>query len=420
VNPKDLSTTAPAGIDQDWVARARTLTPLLDAAAPRIDAAKGLPADVQDVLFEAKMFRMLLPRSIGGAELDLPTFFQVIQAIAQGDASAAWSVAQSNACAMSAAYMEPAAAHAVFDDARAVLSWGFPQGPCTATPVTTPEGAGWKVSGTWGFGSGSRHSTWLGGHCVVTDANGTPQKHASGAPVERTALFPRQAVTIVDDKWAVLGLRGTGSDTYAVKDLFVPAECCVVPRAVGRDQQQPADAKIEVETERREAGTLYRFSPTMVYQTGFSAVALGIARAMLNSFIALANQKTPSGAPQMLRDSSVVQARVATSEARLGSMRAWLAQSVRESWEHCAATGEHAFEHRVTMRLASTYAIREVRQVAQDAYDDAGATAIFEVHPFERRLRDMLAVTQQVQSNPMHLQTAGQHYLGLKPSTRFI
>ena len=138
MNPKDLSTTAPSGIDQDWVAKAKALTPLLDAAAPRIDAAKGLPADVQDALFEAKMFRMLLPRSIGGAELDLPTFFQVIQAIAQGDASAAWSVAQSNACAMSAAYMEPAAAHAVFDDARAVLSWGFPQGPCTATPVTTP------------------------------------------------------------------------------------------------------------------------------------------------------------------------------------------------------------------------------------------------------------------------------------------
>lgn len=416
MNPKDLSTTAPEGIDQDWIARASALTPLLDAAAPRIDAAKGLPPEILDALFDAKMFRMLLPCSLGGAELDLHTFFEVIQAIAEGDASAAWSVAQSNGCAMAAAYMEPAAAREMFADPRAVLSWGFPQGKCTLTPV---EG-GWKVTGTWGFGSGSRHSTWLGGHCVVLDAGGHPQKHANGQPVERTALFPRAAVTIVDDKWAVIGLRGTGSDTYAVTDLFVPAAFCVVPRGVGRDQQQPAEAVIEVETERREPGTLYRFSPTMVYQAGFSAVALGIARAMLNSFITLASQKTPSGAPQLLRDNSVIQARVAVSEARLASMRTWLAHSLRTSWEHCAASGRHEFEDRVTMRLASTHAIREVRHVAQDAYDDAGATAIFEVHPFERRLRDMHAVTQQVQSNPMHLQTAGQHYLGLKPSTRFI
>lgn len=415
MNPKDLTVTA-AGIDQDWVDAARALTPLLDAAAPRIDAARALPPDILDALFEAKMFRMLLPHSLGGAELDLPTFFQVIEAIAEGDASAAWSVAQSNGCAMAAAYMEPAAAREIFADPRAVLSWGFPQGKCTLKPVT----GGWKVSGTWGFGSGSRHSTWLGCHCVVHDADGRPQQHASGLPVERTALFPRAAVTIVDNQWAVIGLRGTGSDSYAVNEMFVPTEFCVVPRAVGRDQQQPAEAVIEVETERREPGTLYRFSPTLVYQAGFSAVALGIARALLNSFIALANHKTPSGAPQMLRDSSVIQARVAVSEARLASMRAWLMQNLRDSWGNCVASGRHEFEDRVAMRLASTYAIREVRKVAQDAYDDAGATAIFENNPFERRLRDMHAVTQQIQANPTHLQTAGQHYLGMKPSTRFI
>ena len=102
MNPKDLSLAAITGIDQDWLAQARKLTPLLDAAAPRIDAAKALPPEILAELFDAKMFRMLLPRSQGGAELDLPAFFNVICAIAEGDASAAWSVAQSNGCAMSA------------------------------------------------------------------------------------------------------------------------------------------------------------------------------------------------------------------------------------------------------------------------------------------------------------------------------
>ena len=419
MNPNDLPAASiePGPLaSHDWLAKARALTPLLAAAAPRIDAAKALPPDVQDALFDAKMFRMLLPRTQGGAELDLPTFFEVICAIAEGDASAAWSVAQSNGCAMSAAYMAPDAAHAVFGNPRAVLSWGYPAGPCQMRPV---EG-GWRVTGHWGFGSGSRHSTWVGGHCQVQDAHGVVKKNAEGQAQERTALIPRAAITLTDAEWAVIGLRGTGSDSYAVKDLFVPAALCVVPRAVGRDQQQAADAVIDVETERRETGTLYRFSPTIVYQAGFSAVALGIARAMLNSFITLASQKTPSLGNQLLRDNSVLQTRVANSEARLAAMRAWLLQSLRESWEHCAASGSHAFGHRVTMRLASTYAIREVRQVAQDAYDDAGATAIFESHPFERRMRDMLAVTQQIQANPLHLQTAGQHYLGMKAGTRFI
>ena len=376
----------------------------------------ALPPAVLDALHEAKMFRMLLPRSQGGAELDLPTFFQVVLALAEGDASAAWSVAQSCACSMSAAYMEPGAASELFRNPRAVLAWGFPQGTCRATAVS----GGWRVTGAWGFGSGSRHATWLGGHCQLVDADGAPIRKPNGQAAERTALFPRSAVTIVDSKWNVIGLRGTGSDTYAVTDLFVPAEHCVVPRGVGRDQQQPEDAVPDVETERREPGPVYRFSPTAMYQAGFSAVALGLGRAMLNSFVALANEKTPSGAGVMLRDNPIIQNRVAISEARLAAMRAWLMQSVRESWDTCAASGKHEYTDRVTMRLASTYAIREAAKVVEDAYADAGATAIFESNPFERRLRDMHAVTQQIQSNPMHLQTAGQHYLGMKPSTRFI
>ena len=416
MNPKDLPAGAAVPVDHDWIAHARALTPLLDAAAPRIDASKGLPPDVQDALFGAKMFRMLLPRSLGGAELDLPTFFEVVYAVARGDASAAWSVAQSNGCAMSAAYMAPQAAAELFADPRAVLAWGFPQGPCRMVQV---EG-GWRVSGIWGFGSGSRHSTWLGGHCQVFDAAGTPRKKTDGSPVERTALFPRGSVTIVDNQWNVLGLRGTGSDTYSVTDMFVPAEHCVVPRAVGHDLLLSADGSVAAETERREGGPLYRFSPTVAYQAGFSAVALGLARAMLDSFIELAGAKTPSGQNIMLRDSAVIQQHVAVSEARIAAMRAWLLQSLRESWEGCVATGGHAFEHRMTMRLASTYAIGEAAKVVEDVYGDAGATAIFEAHPFERRLRDMHAVTQQVQSRPMHLETAGQYYLGVKPNLRFL
>jgi len=391
--------------NQDWIARARELTPVLDAAAPRIEASQTLPPDVLDALHEAKLFRMLLPRSLGGAELELADFFQVILAIAEGDASTAWCVTQSSGCAMAAAYLDAAAAKEVFGDARAVVAWGFPQGAqCRAEPVKD----GWRVNGTWGFGSGNRHAGWLGGHCQL----------AGGG--ERTMLFPRSSVAIQPGTWNVLGLRGTGSDTYSVTDLFVPAAHSLVVRATGRDQQQTGDAAPVAEPERREQGTLYRFAPISVYQCGFAAVGLGIARAMLNSFIALAKKKTPSGMSLALCDNPVIQSRVATAEARLASARTWLLQILRDMWANCAVTGKQSFEHRIQLRLASTYAIHEAREVAEACYVDAGATAIFESQPFERRLRDVHAVSQQIQANPAHLQTVGQYYLGQAPNVRFL
>ena len=406
-----------AEIAQDWIARARTLTPLLEAAAPRIEAAQALPADVLEALHEAKMFRMLLPHTYGGAELDLATFFQAICAIAEGDASTAWCMTQSSGCSMAAAYLVPRAARAVFADRGSVVAWGYSAGPqCRAVPV---EG-GWRVNGTWNFGSGNRHSTWLGGHCQQSDVAGAPLKDVNGQVLERTMLFPRSAAKLQDDSWNVIGLRGTGSDSYSVSDLFVPAEYSLVARAIGRDQHQAADARLEVETERREQGTLYRFSPTNVYQSGFAAVAIGTARATLAAFIALARSKTTSGTNLTLRNDSWTQSRIALSEARLGSVQAWILQILRAMWEDCAASGRISFEDRIKLRLAATYAIQEAREVVETSYADAGATAIFQGNPFERRLRDIHAVSQQVQSSAAHFQSVGQHFLGLKPGLRFI
>lgn len=400
----------------DFIARARALVPVLDAAGARIDAAKSLPTEVLDALHDAQMFRMLLPRSMGGAEVDLQTFFEVVLLIAQGDGSAAWSVTQSSGCALSAAYMEPAAAHEIFGDSRAVLSWGFPMGPCQMRPV---EG-GWRVTGTWGFGSGSRHSSFVGGHCQVLDTSGAPLVHSNGQPVQRTALMPRSAITIVDDSWDVIGLRGTGSDSYGATDLFVPARHCVVGVATGRDQQRAEDAIVEPEPERREAGVLYRFSPTTVYQSGFAAVALGLARRLLDDFVVLAARKAPSNAGYTLRDNATIQERVAISHARLEAATAFVRQCLRDGWAQAASGGRHEFRDRVNIRLASTHGIREAAKVAEETYRDAGATAIFASNPFERRFRDIHAAAQQVQAQAVHLQTVGQYLLGLKPSTRFM
>jgi alkylation response protein AidB-like acyl-CoA dehydrogenase len=199
-------------------------------------------------------------------------------------------------------------------------------------------------------------------------------------------------------------LRGTGSDSYALDDLFVPLRY-----TAGRDN----------EAERREPGPLYRFTSGMIYAAGFSSVSLGIARGMLDAFIELARDKIPRGQRVTLRQNNVVQSEVAQCEARISAARAFLHQTLEEMWDE-AQHGEFKPARHPQLRLASTWAIQQARETVEILYNAAGATAIFEINPFERRFRDMHAGSQQGQGRPLHFQTVGQVLLGLPPEGRMF
>ncbi len=355
------------------------------------NSARELPREVVDAMHANRMFRLLIPRSVGGAELDPATYVQVVEAIASGDASTAWCMNQGSGCSMSAAYLASHVAKRVFGDPRDVLAWGQARGRAHAEKVD----GGWRVTGTWLFASGSRHSTWLGGHCPGTLPDGTP--------VERTMLFPREAAKI-DDVWQVLGLRGTGSDTYSVENLFVPDEYSLI-----RDRPEL----------RRDDGVLFRFTTTNIYASGFAGVGLGVARGLLDSFILLASEKTPHSSRAM-RDSNVIQALIGRSDARLKAARALLIHVLADTYDAVSLRGHMTMDERVAIRQASTFAIGEAREVVNALWHEAGATAIFDTQPFERRFRDMNTVSQQLQGRSNHLELAGQHLLGMTVSTRWV
>ena len=263
---------------------------------------------------------------------------------------------------------------------------------------------GFRLTGTWSFASGSHHATWLGAHVAVQGANGEALQRADGGAVFRTMLFPKASARMTDI-WRVVGLRGTGSDSYSVDDLFVPESHTVL--------RDPANRP-------REPGLLYRFSSSNLYSSGFAGVALGIARAALDAFIELARDKIPRGGRRTLRDNNVVQSQVAKAEARLEAARAFLLGSLDDIWREVGSSGALSLEHNTTIRLATTWAIHQAAAVVDAAYHAAGATAIFEENPFERRFRDVHAVIQQYQGRQAHFETVGQVLLGLEPgSTMF-
>ena len=376
--------------------RARELAPEIAAAAVEIEQQRRLPEALLAKLLDAGLFRLLLPRPFAGGEVDPLTFVEVVEEIAKHDASTAWALCQTSVCAMAAAYLPTEAAQAIFGDRRAVLAWGS-----GANGKAVPVGGGYRLTGSWWFASGGRHATWLGGHSLICQPDGTPQRTADGAVIARTLLFPAAAAPM-QDVWHVMGLKGTGSDAYAVTDVFVPAA-----HAFGRDD--PAD--------RRYHAPLYLLKTDTMFSAGFAGLALGVARAMLDALRGLALEKTPRGYRHTLREGAVFQTEFAEMDARLGAARAYLVSTLAALWRAVLDTGALALDHRMALRLASTHAIREAKHVADDAYNAAGATAIFASHPFERRFRDINSVAQQLQARRSHFETVGKFLLGLDADT---
>lgn len=386
--------------DTAIVSRAEALRPLVEAASNEIEEKRRLPPALLDRLHEARLFRLLLPRSSNGIETDPVTFFHVIETIARGDASTAWCLSQAGGCSMSAAYLALPVAQEIFgNDPRAVLAWG----PGPRVKAVECEG-GYRVTGVWSFASGGRHATWLGAHCPIYKADGTPRLDDDGRPVERTMLVRTQDVAWTDI-WNVVGLRGTASDQFALENHFVPAG-----RSMTRD----------FEKECREPGPLYRMSAMTCYELGFSGVALGIARASLDSFVEVARTKVPRGKKSPIRDNAVVQTQLAQAEVGIRAARAYLLQSVAEIWKLVSAGNPLTMDQRIVLRMASTNAIHKAREAVDFAYNAAGATAIFEDHPLERRFRDIHTVTQQLQGRLSHFETVGAWMMGADADLTFV
>jgi len=394
-----IATSADLAGDLTMIARAEAVRPDVAAASNAIETTRRLPPALLDRLHEAQLFRLLLPRSSRGIETDPVTFFHVIETIAKADASTAWCLSQAGGCAMSAAYLDLPVAQAIFGDPRAVLAWG----PGPKVKAIECEG-GYRVTGVWAFASGGRHATWLGAHCPIYAADGSPRHEANGAPLERTMLVRTEDVEWTDI-WNTVGLRGTASDQFALNDYFVRSDHSMTR---------------EFDRECREIGPLYRMGAGTCYQVGFAGVACGIARSALDSFVETMRNKVPRGARGLLRDNAVVQCNLAQAEVNLRAARGLC---VAVDGRHLEGSHRGRDHHR---RPAHQHAdglnqcIHKAREAVDFAYNAAGATAIFEDHPLERRFRDMHTVTQQLQGQIRHFETVGAWMLGAEADLTFV
>jgi indole-3-acetate monooxygenase len=373
---------------------ARRAAHVVRLLAPETEAARRLPAAAVQALVEAGVFKLILPRALGGGDASLATLLSVIEEIARADGSAGWVSMIGASSALMCGFLDEPTAREVYGPADAITCGVFaPLGRAT------PTDGGFRVSGRWPFASGSLHAQWCMGGAIVEGQ----EKQPNGAPAIRSLLFRSDEIRVLDN-WDVSGLRGSGSNDFEVQDVFVPAS-----RAFSLLTDRP-----------RLAGPIFRQPFFGVLASGVAAVTLGIARAAIDTFIELARTKQSLGARRSLAHREVVQLEVGRAEAELGAARAFLFESAARAAEEVADTGAASLATRARVRLASSHAATAAASAVDRMYAAGGGTSIYAKSPLQRQFRDLHTATQHLMISPTITTTVGRLLLGVDVDTETL
>ena len=372
---------------------ARKLMPMVRECAAETEANRELPKPLFHALADAGFYLMCVPRAVGGLEIDFPTYIQVLEELGKGDASTAWTISQgANWGTYSARMARDTAREIWIDTPRSVVS-NTPG--ATAKAVAVP--GGFRVTGRQPFSTGCMHASWMAAHAQVIE-NGEVRL-LNGKPEARYCLIPRSQVELLDT-WHTRGMRGTGTNTFEVKDVFVPVERTVYP--YGAPLVSP--------------GPRYRIPLTLGFGAGDGMVALGLARNCMEAFAEVAGSKSPRNMKGLLRDQPITQFAFGQAEATLRSSRAYLLEAAQQIWDEAKSTDAPvlSLDSRTNLRLAATHAIRVAAQIVESLYTACGATVVFDGHLIQRLFQDMHVITQHGQGRLQHYEIVGQHRLGVE------
>jgi alkylation response protein AidB-like acyl-CoA dehydrogenase len=375
---------------QPLVAAAQRLAPDLRARADEIERGRRVPLDIVGAMAGAGIFRMCVPRAIGGGEVEPATLLRVLEVLGEADASAGWCAMIGCTSGLLSGYLEADAAAVIYGDPN-----GIAGGVYAPSGTAVPTSGGYRVSGRWPFASGVEHCSWLMGGSVIVE-NGAPRLLPSGAPDAPLMLFPARDVEVIDT-WNVSGLRGTGSHDIAVRDLFVPAA-----HAVSLVRDRP-----------RAEGALYAFPVFGLLAIGIAAVALGIGRRAIAELVEIAGGKRPTGSRRILAERATAQVQVSEAEALVRSGRAFLLEAIEEAWAAAERSGTIDLAARAAVRLAATNATLAAAKAVDLMYNAGGGTSVYATSPLQRCFRDVHVVTQHLMVAPATYELTGRLLFGV-------
>ena len=354
------------------------------------ERARRLPADVSDAMAKAGIYRMFVPQSLGGSETSPLVSSQVFETLAQGDAACGWVAFIAATSGSSLARIETSAAKQMFASPQTMLAGVFaPNGKAVKS------GEDYILNGQWQWGSGTQNADWVLAGSMVID----PEQPADAKPRAHMCLVPKDAIEFLDT-WHSTGLRGTGSTDFKLTDHRVPSA-----HIVGLEVRKMPDTP------------LFQFPNFTLLALGIGAVSMGIARAALDEFVDLAQQKKRISSSSTIAERSHTQMQIATAEAKLRSARAFYYDSVEQAWARALAGDTVDVDQRRNLRLATTHAVMASAEVVDCAYNLAGGVSVYQSSNLQRHFRDIHVATQHIMVAPSTLETTGRLFLGLPTNT---
>jgi alkylation response protein AidB-like acyl-CoA dehydrogenase len=372
----------------------RDLAPKIAAHASEIESARRLPMDLLSELRSIGLFRMLVPRSHGGLEIDFPPSVEILSELAAADGATGWSVMIGCEAPQLFALLPRSTFDQIYAAGPDVICAGAfaPQGSATVVD------GGYRVNGRWAFASGCQHAGWLFGNCVVMKDGSPLPGPIEGSPRTRCAVMPASKWQILDT-WHTAGMRGTGSNDITVNDAFVAEEWTFDlffgPPCI--------------------PGPLFAAS-ILQFSLHIGAVALGIAEAAFRDLLTLAGtNKRRLYARASLADSPLFQYRIGHAEADLYAARASLHARVESFWAQ-ALSGTATFAMSTQVLQTVAWVVETAARVVDTCYTAGGGSALYDSSPLQRRLRDIHTLTQHASAQESMFTNAGAQRLG-RPGT---
>ena len=364
-NPGAIEVTRGEGVSLMGIAHG--LEPLIREHAEALEEGR-IPPPLVEALYDAGVFKAMLPREVGGLEAEPVEWLQMIEELARINASAGWLAFIQSGVGLT--FLDPERFERFRERAGGRLMLAMSLGRIGGKAVKVD--GGYRISGRWPFASGSPFATWLGGMSFVSDADGSPVLDTTGQPQRLLAIWPADQARLIDT-WDGLGLRGTGSSDFEISDLFVP-----------EDQVNPGFYGAPVYDR-----ALFRMKE--MPEVGHGAHALGIASAALESFVEAVTMKPIAGSTRHMAMGHMQAHQIAFARADVlvRAARTLLHGTVRAAYEDATAHPELSLELRVRLREANIFTVRAAKEAVGLIFDMAGSSAVYRGRAIEQAFRDI-------------------------------
>jgi 4-hydroxyphenylacetate 3-monooxygenase len=376
-------------------ARVASTLELIAGNAPRAEQERRVPDENIAALRDAGLFKALQPAAYGGTPMGADEYAPAIVDLAGACASTAWAAGllaqHSHMLGLMSAELQ--------DEV-----WGDDPDALASSSVAAINGCeeasgGVTLSGSWGWSSGCDHAKWA----ILGFKRADPA--LGGMVIPFFAVVPRSDYRIHDD-WFVAALRGTGSKTLVLDDVFVPEHRIESIFALSTGTTKGFGLH----------GGIFHAPFVSWFSLGFSAVSLGIAKRFLDVYRDKVASRVRAYTGARAVDSAPAAMRLAESYHQVTAV----GHTLRADWEAMTAralSGElPTDDEAVHWRANQSYATKLSIEAVDRLWSASGGSAYFDDNELQRLWRDSKMTGAHAYSDyDIAAQRQGRHLLGLDP-----